>query len=107
CRAMPIAFIRVSVDAFSYPRRQKTPIALASARCGLNAFLRAISDLQSTAEWLDIHNSSLESLESFGANQRLRMIRPVRPRARAKVQPVSTMIAGEGTFDSAGLQIFF
>src|SRR3984893_7210699 len=29
------------------------------------------------------------------------------PRARAKVQPMSTVIAGEGTFDSAGLQIFF
>src|SRR5258706_15364921 len=29
------------------------------------------------------------------------------PRARAKVQPMSTVIAGEGTFESAGLQIFF
>jgi acylglycerol lipase len=29
------------------------------------------------------------------------------PRARAKVQRMSTVIAGEGTFESAGLQIFF
>jgi alpha-beta hydrolase superfamily lysophospholipase len=29
------------------------------------------------------------------------------PRERAKVQPMSTAITGEGTFDSAGFQIFF
>src|SRR5438046_1169705 len=61
---MPVSFMIASREVFSYPKRQKRFMALASARSGSNSLGRAISGISSLQlDEFDRHDYGLYSLE--------------------------------------------
>src|SRR5437667_1204468 len=63
---MPVSFMIASSEVFSYPKRQKTFMALSRARSGSNSLGRAISGISSLQlDEFDTNHSGLYSLESL------------------------------------------